>query len=158
MGTVTQLKPRAQKPDPRLSIEFDEVDLTDFWNKTAAEIYLKSRGFSVGPQEGSNPIGVYFGRANIAKWSKIDPESMNDLHGKLEAENGDWRRGAVTISIRPDAPSSVIEAFRAPIDVASVDEIDGLEGDKPELGDDEARLHVEGKPDDPTPSDLGAKP
>ena len=115
MGTVTRLPKARLAPvdvDPSLTLTFDIGD-ANFGSLEAARDYLARRGFSFGPLQGGSPIGILLGEAVIGKWSRLSPEDRADLHGVMTAVAGDYRRGAVTIAIRPDAPSAVIEAFRS---------------------------------------------
>jgi hypothetical protein len=148
MGSVTKLSDRRPSTDPSLSIEFDAAG--DFEALGMAQAYLAARDFSFGPQQVGAPIGVMHNADPIAKWRNLSAEEQNDLHGII---TGDFRRGPVTISIRRDAPSAVIEAFRSTIpeggtadpvgaDLADAHPvIDGLEGEHGE--DIRAQLHVE---------------
>lgn len=77
----------------------------------AAAEWLKARGFSVGPTVSRSPIGVLLGECNIAAWSKLSSEDIADLHGRLTTPTLSYRSGPVTLTIRPDVPSAVLDAF-----------------------------------------------
>lgn len=79
----------------------------------AAEAWCRARGFSVGVLQADAPRGILLGDVTIAKWRNLDAEDRTDLHGVMEASGRTWRTGPVTITIRRDAPSAVIEAFRS---------------------------------------------
>lgn len=84
----------------------------DFAAFEAACDYLAARGFRYGPIErGSKYIAVMHGESSVAGWSKLSPEDLNDIHGRLESP--DFRSGPVTLSIRPDVPGLVLEAICA---------------------------------------------
>lgn len=85
----------------------------DFSGLDAAIAYLKPRGFVIGVMEAANPIAFHLGEFILPKWSRLDAETRNDLHGFLSAKNNDFRRGAVEAVIRTDAHSSALEAFNS---------------------------------------------
>jgi hypothetical protein len=113
MGSVTSIKTRRAPEDDRLSHTFTGAE--DFAALRQAEAYLEARGFSFGQMQGSNPIAIMLGAdINIGKWRNLSPEEQNDADGQITSEN--FRKGPVTISIRPDAPARVIEAFTADVE------------------------------------------
>lgn len=75
-----------------------------------AEAFLKARGFLFGEIDGAKPIAVMLG-GFVPKWRYIEPEGLEWLHGRLDSIN--WRAGPVTLRIRKDAPSDVLEAFHS---------------------------------------------
>ena len=109
MGSVTNLASHRPSTDPSLTLIFDLEG--DFAAYHAAEAYLKARGFSVGVMQTGAPTGIHFGESKISKWRNLSAKDRDDLHGKITAEN--FRQGPVTISIRRDAHSDVIAAFRS---------------------------------------------
>lgn len=76
----------------------------------AAKRFLEQRGFSVGEIDRGNPIGVMLGDASVGKWRNLDTEERNDLHGQLTSPDG-FRFADVTLTIRDDAPSAVLESI-----------------------------------------------
>lgn len=83
----------------------------DYGGLRAAEAWLKARGFSVGQEQSGHPIGVLLGEVTIGKWRSLSAEDITDLHGRLTTPTLSYRAGPVTLTMRPDAPSAVIEAF-----------------------------------------------
>lgn len=82
----------------------------DFAALTDAENFLKARGFSHGPLQGSAPIGVMLGiDHHVPKWRYLG-DMQEWLHGIIDSDN--YRAGPVILRIREDAPEAVIEAFR----------------------------------------------
>ena len=53
-----------------------------------AEKWLKTNGYSFGPQCGSKPIGVAKGDFWITKWKNIPHQSRKELDGLLFSSNG----------------------------------------------------------------------
>ena len=104
MGNVVTLR----RSNSRFTMTFPATE-RDFGALDAARNYLKARGFSCGSLQGREPVGVLLGDVVIGKWRNLDAEDRADLHGMLTSP--DFRSGAVTVSIRPDAPQTVIDAF-----------------------------------------------
>lgn len=115
MGSVTNITTRrAPAIDSRYTRTFSAKE--EWRASSDAERYLEARGFSHGPQQGGNSIGILLGDSIIPKWTMLSAEDKTDLHGLMEAELGNFRFGPVTVWLRPDAPSSVVEAFNADVE------------------------------------------
>lgn len=84
----------------------------DYGALRAAEAWLKARGFSVGQEQSGHPIGVMLGEVAIGKWRGLSSEDIADLHGRLTTPTLSYRSGPVTLTMRPDAPGAVFDAFR----------------------------------------------
>lgn len=82
----------------------------------ACRKWLADRMFASGPEGNRGDfIGVMYGVETVGKLRDLDSEERADLHGHIFPHSGDFRRGAVTVMLRPDAPESVLSAFRAEI-------------------------------------------
>ncbi len=69
-----------------------------------AREFIGSLGFSVGRLCGHDPIGVKFGdNWDIQKWRNLNYSERNQLDGRI---TGNWRRGPVTISMKPLTPEA----------------------------------------------------
>jgi hypothetical protein len=93
----------------------------DFAAVGAAMLYLRQRGFSIGPMQASEPIAILYG-ANlcIGKWRTITELQRAVAHGTIEA--ADMRTGPVTVTIRSRAPAAArlaVTSKAAPLRVAS---------------------------------------
>jgi hypothetical protein len=89
----------------------------DFAGMHEAERYLAERGFSVGPQQGNENRGIFYGATNyvIRKWRSLDAKERAAVHGILA---GNMRDGPVSILIFPSAPREALEAFNRKMAVA----------------------------------------
>lgn len=110
---------------PRYDYDHGKVTLTfraaeAFAASTAAEAWLRGRGFSVGPMQGDEPRGIFRGDGGtpivIGKWRTLVPLAREALHGVMI---GDGRSGPVQILIFADAPADVREAIVMPLDDAA---------------------------------------
>jgi hypothetical protein len=66
-----------------------------FDSRTLAETWLKENGYSVGRMSRDNPIGVYKGDADIAKWHNLSKSDKAMLDGVITSM--DWRTDAKVI-------------------------------------------------------------
>lgn len=86
-------------------------DAGEYAALNAAVAWLKARGFSVGQEQSGHPIGIMLGEVTIGKWRSLSAEDITDLHGRLTTPTLSYRAGPVTLTMRPDAPRAVVEAF-----------------------------------------------
>lgn len=84
----------------------------DYSGFNAAKAYLEKRGFSVG-ELGTREthIAVMHGTHTLGPYSKLDAETLNDLHGHIWAKGNDFRGRDVEIWLRPSVPGIVRSAF-----------------------------------------------
>jgi hypothetical protein len=68
-----------------------------FEAKHAAETWLASNGYSVGPTQIGGMRGVLKGDFAIAKWRNLCAEEKEQLDGTM---TGDMRHGPVTITLK----------------------------------------------------------
>lgn len=99
----------------------------EFASIGACERWLKQRGFSVGSHQRGAPIGILHGDVSIAKWRNLDGEDIENLHGRITSPTLSYREGPVTVSIRPDAPRAVIDAFLSDDGAGLADELAEVE-------------------------------
>lgn len=68
----------------------------DFEAMYAAEVYLRTKGFSVGANCRGEPRGILKGDHWIEKWRNLDDAERQSMDGIM---TGDMRRGPVTVEI-----------------------------------------------------------
>lgn len=89
-------------------------DQGDFKAMSAAEKWLRNRGFSIGSPERGNPRGLLHGDFLISKWRNLSAQEILDLHGTMK---GNMRDGPIQVDIFDHAPADAIAAVkRTPYD------------------------------------------
>lgn len=101
---------------------FDGAGGDDFFALHAAQYYLRQRGFSFGSSSIGLPVGVMYGRWQIAKWRNMSPREIVSLHGEIA---GDFRCGPATLSIFWTAPAAAIAAITRPAFVLAIHHLQG---------------------------------
>lgn len=77
---------------------------------TAAEEYLRKRGFTVGQMQGDAPRGIRLGDCNIPKWRSLTTSDIRALHGAI---TGNSRNGPITVDLFDTATPEACRAFAA---------------------------------------------
>jgi hypothetical protein len=83
-------------------------DKGDFAASGIAELFLRERGFSVGPMQANDPRGIMLGKMRIEKWRRLTDATRAQLHGQM---TGNPRTGPITVTIFAHAPAAAREAF-----------------------------------------------
>lgn len=89
---------------------FPAVAGNDFGAQSAAETWLKARGFSWGSSERDAPQAIWHGNHYISKWRNLSTKERLAAHAIMEGK----RRCDVHITLRAHAPAEAVEAFSQP--------------------------------------------
>lgn len=109
-SNVAILHPAPRSATWSWTFQSDQV-ARPFVAMAAAEGFLQSRGFSVGPMQADEPRGIMFGNFIIAKWRDLAPHERHQLHGVM---TGDMRFGPVKIELYKSATPPARAAVAQP--------------------------------------------
>lgn len=84
-----------------------------FVNERAAELYLTSRGFSVGRLQRDEPRGILLGDYDIQKWRNLNRGHRAALHGVLQRTRSAIENPTAAVTIFGAAPADAHAAIRS---------------------------------------------
>lgn len=94
---------------------FPAVEGDDFGAQSAAEAWLKARGFSWGSSQHGAPQAIWYGACSISKWRNLSAQEQRDAHAVMEG----GRSSDVRITLRKHAPADAVLAFCADDEVVT---------------------------------------
>jgi hypothetical protein len=74
-----------------------------------ARVFLRNYGFSAGPYDPGQPVGIRHGRHRIDRWRNLSRTEHAALHGVIV---GDIAGGPLTVRILATAPAAALAAIR----------------------------------------------